>query len=89
MKEHLYGLMVLKAPIHDGILVNPIMLGVKTVQNYTPVAIGMIDHVQIHYRVTSVALLVRFYFYFIRYNFRYPTDHHNSYFCLFPFYIIR
>ena len=60
MKVHSYGLMVLKSPTQDGIVVNPIMLAMKTVQIFLLRTLGMIYLVLMNYRVTSVALLVRF-----------------------------
>ena len=64
MKVLSHGLMVLKSLTQDGIVVNPIMLAMKTVHTSITMGIGMIDLVHIYCRATSVALQVRFYHYY-------------------------
>ena len=58
----MYGMMVLLAPIHDGSLVHPIMteLILKTVENFNPLAFGMMQFVLMALSVTSVVLQVIF-----------------------------
>ena len=81
----MYGLMVLLAPIHDGLLVNLIVLAMKTVENFILMDFGMIYLVHESYRVTCVVLQVRFiYILFgaIEYSILFTIDKRDNMICI-------